>query len=520
MGIFLQVYNSSFVELLNHHNNRHMQQKITLSSLTIVFCLLMFYSCNNNGPKHDNTAQSSDTSAAVGSIDPVPLPDPGIPGFKFPEDSPTVNTWIHSGDMTKIYNHSWGIWKAMTDLSGEKYNGDDLRVYETWNTPAEIAKAIKSSEANKKMLMSREHFARGRSDLQKPRQFEHGPGMHTKSMHAAPAANDNSENLWVTVNYDPTAADYTITNKIYDANVLQGYLNAGNAMIPQFPNTSIAIKPTYKVITSNSLTNGYFELKVWTGPTDKDVGFPESDWDATVYIDPNNHGKGNGSVDKGHKGRTPETTYNVTDFISFKLDSPGVLSFDKQNPGNPAKVGDVAILVCMHMTTKEIQRWTWASYYWAPNPDKPFAPSSDDIAAARPSQLKGAPRHYGMTVAYTFISPDQPYTGGSKVGTSILTFNPYLEAGFDQSVLSPPVAFVNTNGKRVVNNVGVKTNCMSCHAMASVIPTDSNKNTNALNYIGDTYIDMGSKNTFPPKYIQLDFLWSIQGNMIGQAKSK
>jgi hypothetical protein len=114
-----------------------------------------------------------------------------------------------------------------------------------------------------------------------------------------------------------------------------------------------------------------------------------------------------------------------------------------------------------------------------------------------------------MAIAYTFINPDQPYTGGNNKGVSIYAYNPYLEAGFDTNVFYE-VAKVNTNGKTVINDVGVRTNCMSCHALANFNP--GNAVATGPGYIADTYIDMeGARFN---KVLKLDFLWSIQGNII------
>jgi len=106
--------------------------------------------------------------------------------------------------------------------------------------------------------------------------------------------------------------------------------------------------------------------------------------------------------------------------------------------------------------------------------------------------------------------PNQPYTGGDKKGTSVIAFNPFLEAGFGVSVFSSPGVVIGKNGT-VYNRVGCQTNCMSCHAMA--IYSQAPINNQPGSYIPDTYVDM-VKDPYFKNTLQLDFLWSIQANLL------
>ena len=83
----------------------------------------------------------------------------------------------------------------------------------------------------------------------------------------------------------------------------------------------------------------------------------------------------------------------------------------------------------MHVTSKEITPWTWQTFWWTPSPDLAVAPSSSDVVAARPRQLRGAPRNYAMSIAYATESPAQPNVGGSNVGESMLPTIPGLKRG-------------------------------------------------------------------------------------------
>jgi hypothetical protein len=200
--------------------------------------------------------------------------------------------------------------------------------------------------------------------------------------------------------------------------------------------------------------------------------------------------------------------------VHFKLTAAEAKAMNKEQGADVAHAGDYAILVAMHITTKEIKRWTWQTMWWAPDPNRAPAPSNAGVVAHRPAQLVGAPRHYAMAIAYQMIAPVQPFAGGKSVGQSIYVFNPYLEAGFGPKTFANPGQFaeksvVFTNGLTVSNDVGVRTNCMSCHAQASFtnLAAIQSGKTLPLGYLGNTYVDMGS-----PKFkgrVRTDFLWSI-----------
>ncbi|HEY0066200.1 MAG TPA: hypothetical protein VGB46_02520, partial [Flavisolibacter sp.] len=368
-------------------------RKLFIITAIIAFVFLFQYCSDNASPGTDNK-DNPDEAAAL-AITPVPLPNPGIPGFRFPEDSNIINAWVDQNQEDKIAAHGWGIWTALTQKTGQVYNGDSLRVFETWFTPDDISAAISASKANRKLQASEQRpFGRGR--LKTPHQFLHQRQMELgKAVNTIPSA--DSSRILGFVKYDPTAADFTIKNKLYESSVLQQMINNGQASIPDFPNTSITTKPVFQVINKASLVNGYYPLKVWTGPPDTLIAYPDSLWPACVYVDPSNKGQGNGSVDMGCKGRTPQTTYNVNDFIHFNLDKQTAKHL-KENYSLDAQEGDVAILLAMHVTSREIRRWTWQTFWWAPNADAPPAPSTSIAVNNRPAQLTGEARHYAMAI--------------------------------------------------------------------------------------------------------------------------
>lgn len=449
-------------------------------------------------------ANGRENLAAVPGVQPVALPNPGIPGFTFPQDSSTINRWIATGAATPISLHGWGIWTALSSTTNERYNGDTLRVFETWATKAEVDSALQHPQANKSMALLARRPRRLQRRLSRPRQFFRDPQLTHRlralgaSAHAMVGAS-SEEAVFESVSYDPAAARTIVSGQLFLASKLQGMLNNGQTGIPEFPNNSLAIKPVYEVVPGPNRSKGLYQMKVWTGSPAKPQTYGQDKWPACVYVDIANHGAGAGQVSQGCGPASPATTYNLADFVHYTLTAQEAAAM------GGGQAGDYAVLVAMHITTKEIKRWTWQTMWWAPNPTQAPAPSSPAVAAVRPAQLVGAPRHYAMAISYQMITPVQPFAGGNNKGTSIYAFNPYLEAGFSNSTFSE-VAQVVTNGITVINDFGVRTNCMSCHAQATFTPIGS-KTIQSPGYIADTYVDMAA-----PKFkgnLKTDFLWSI-----------
>jgi hypothetical protein len=82
--------------------------------------------------------------AGAGPLVAVGLPNPQVPGFRFPEDEATLVTWVRAAGAggpdapaanQNLLLHGWGLWTALTLPTAETENGEALRVFETWFTP-------------------------------------------------------------------------------------------------------------------------------------------------------------------------------------------------------------------------------------------------------------------------------------------------------------------------------------------------------------------------------------------------
>jgi hypothetical protein len=456
-----------------------------------------------------------------------------VPGFHFPEDSNVIYGWMNNPkfpnnyDSASVYNHAWGIWAGLTANSGEVYQGDSLLIFETWLGITDIQVLIDSNNSKGGCAATKQK--KTRTLLAHPNQFGHGPSatlLRTLTLNTkgnGPIENPVTE--WVTVSYDPNAACYATTNSILRQSVQNKYaVDNGIGNIPPFPNKAITIKPVYLVASD---TDNLVRIPVWSGP--KAEAYPASNWPTVVYADIKNRQAPNKKLVPAAKSDTnpadiAAATCNLSDFINFKVDSlmaAYMNAADSTEDGSGfATAGSIAILVGMHVTTKEIANWTWQSYYWAPDPANPLDPSSALAASLRPAQLQGAASHYAVIAGYAMVLPNQPLTGGTNTGViPVYSYNPYLESGFDSTFNNGNLVF--PNGKNPLNPAfiyGSQTNCMSCHTLAS--PQSIMTKNGVTNDIYSTVQYISNNDSFFINKVRLDFAWSIQGNTIKDAPIK
>jgi hypothetical protein len=464
-------------------------------------------------------AVSKETRAQIKA---VPLPDPKVPGFVFPEREATILGWVKaSGDPTnpqaqaaassQINLHGWGLWTALTAETDQVIEGQKLRVLETWYTPEDLTSPSAQGLTMESVVARR----RGRGRLEPIRQLRHAnPGRARVEVVGPPPA----QRITGFVKYDPSAARHIVSRRLFVKSVVDGLLAHGASGISPFPNNAVALKPVFQVITRSHLKEGrYYPLPVWTGPPPEPRSYGPSVWPAVVWIDLQGGGAGVGAIDmtlptqRDGSTRTDPTTYPIASLINFRLSAEDAANSNANARirGGPidAAAGDYSILVAMHVTSREVSRWTWQTFWWTPSPDLAVAPSSNAIVAARPAQLKDASRNYAMAIAYATETPAQPDVGGANVGESLYAYNPWLEAIFGPADLPDSVPGVS-QGQPVANNVGTRSNCMSCHAAANYNPASL---ATAPAYSGDRYFsldDLRFRGT-----LTVDFLWSIPGNV-------
>jgi len=454
-------------------------------------------------------------TAAGAAVAPVALPDPSVPEFHFPESEATLTRWITDmarGDdataaraFAAIHRHGWGLWTALTAETAQSYEGQRLRVFETWLGLDELADSAGLSQpaapppepAPRPALRQLRPLRVREADQDR----DEDPGHDSLE----PIAN----RALGFVKFDPTAATHIVRQQLLRREALDTLLEAGATQVPPFPATALAVKPVFQIVRRADLMDGrYYALKAWSGPPSAAQPWAPPQWPACVWIDLANGGGAGGAVDPlglaDGSTRTEETTYPLSSVLHFRLSAADAAALNASRSTPAVSAGDVALLVAMHVSGREIARWTWQTFWWTPAPDAPPSPSSNAIAALQPAELRGAARHYAMTLAYTMLSPEQPYTGGTNAGPAVYAYNPWLEARLGPADLPGSQPGYAPDGRPAANNVGVASNCMSCHAQANYNP---HKRGTAPQPSGARYVDLGAAQFVGT--LQVDFLWSI-----------
>lgn len=315
--------------------------------------------------------------------------------------------------------HVWAIWAGINEPAA---SGGPL--WETW-TPEEQVFASGPSP--------QDDAARAPAKFRRPRQFEDSG--------ASPQAAGQALLSFVLFNRE--AKEHVRTNKLHLKSTMDA-INAGfgpavpvaDRKIPDFPAASVVLKTAWWVVKSTGRTT----IPVWDASTAAAPSTPQppDDWKRAVRVDPTRVDIPTGETESvapfGACRVVP-----LSDFYFVRIDSAEMLAevvaalgasgVQSQNPA----LHDYVVLVGMHLTTKEIPDWVWATFWWHD------AAGAGPFAAQRPSSMPRPWSSYLMDVTLDADSPTEP-GGGPNV-----CYNPWLEARFQDGIVS---------------------NCMGCHQKA------------------------------------------------------
>jgi hypothetical protein len=396
-------------------------------------------------------AVGAEASLAAG-ITPVPIP----PGYGFPTAKPVINEWIRYNDVGSMRNHAWQLWAGMGSPS------QGWPVWETWYNSSDVFTSCAPQGKNMKLFMA----AFKRTSLHNfvvPRQFLKADKNFLQRFKANGGQGVVSGNK-----FDPTAVTFLKTphpgpggaNYCYVSKASLTALNnawpAGTSTqdrgIVDFPDQAIETKPVYSLVKKTGLT----PQPLWqgiAGSTNHQYPTPDT-WTTCVLVDP----AGSGGLRKATAAEIasahPATglACNSSKYLyaplsmmySFAMSAAEATAYNNALNGGTAAAGDYAVLVAMHVNTKEIADWTWQTYYWAPGGAGPYQVTSPGSIANQPASLPAPWKDYAMCTNY-----NQNYPFGTA--SMDVCYNPYLET--------------NLTG---IDGTG--SNCMSCHGAAVVGP--------------------------------------------------
>jgi hypothetical protein len=431
---------------------------------------------------------SQDTAQAQ-TIKPEPI---ALPRSVFPADSHSLDALIASQDTAALRRHAWTLWSGITANSHQSVQGQVLPIFETWlseqNAFSAAARRLVQGLGRRILL-----------PLSHPSQFRHRPQTPVLRDLARGRASPILESLLASVKLSPDSADFLQAShetpaggghsysykSAHDLTNLNGYFDqnatpvAGRKII-DFPAPATDLKLVFLPVKAKDLS----PIPIWQGQADStnpDQPTPDT-WKSCVAVDPTDRRSGTASIDCNGQTVTAEIV-PLNRFFSVRLDAArarAINALTGLHGAGALAAGDYHVLVAIHVTTKEIANWTWATFWWqnGSNPPDKFPGSVDDLPDA--DQVKGVWRNYAMCIADAIVTPfNDPH------GTPVVCFNPYLET-------SQPD--------------GVHSNCMSCHARATFPGVDY-----PSSYVPNGWVDLADPNVFA-RQSKTDFVWSIQNS--------
>jgi hypothetical protein len=353
-----------------------------------------------------------------------------------------VEGWVRRNDTGAMTEHAWELWGGLTTEVTQQVGGRQERypTFETWVDeftvfPQRSPLAAAAAPAPPSGAAAKEPAHR----FTRPKQLLHRPGRPRRAAAAAPSTTPATPRV-VTVKYTKEIYDNVWSHHYNQTAVMQDLNESWTKTSPptpladrkvqDFDDQSIMLKPTYQIISGTSASL----VPYWAGPSfSSNPSAPAfTTWTNKMLVVP--------------PGLPPVKIVGVPvvpvdDFYHFKLNKQEAEYINSMQQGT-FQEGDYAILVAMHVSSREIDNWTWQTFWWSI--DKPKIPERVRARVAAPFD------HYDVAVGYSFTTgPD------SVSGLNVVCYNPYLEADFDNSTFEKP------------GQLGIESNCMSCHRAAA-----------------------------------------------------
>jgi hypothetical protein len=435
----------------------------------------------------------------------------------YPATPATIRGWIESGDTRAIRAHGWDIWAAITATAH-----DSTPVWQTWYSGHELFEdtmGVGGATRAHAHLLPIEH----------PRQFAHATLLGTGHGRGG-IPRDLAERVFAFNRFTEGTARYIAANglnlRARLADTLVKMELAGRPLAQRevlvsqdsVDAASFVIKPVFLFIAKDSVS----AIPYWDGydrqHTSGDTLHPPPRfWRQAVAVDPTGRLRAGDSVFMAFN-QEPKRWLRVVPLGAFyhrvvsQAEADSLTTFGSENGDDlgfasdtsdaavraAAQPGNVALLMAMHVTGKEIVNWTWQSFWWSPLTNDPR------YGADRPASIPAPWNNYLMTVAYAMQQPD---------GSPLVAFNPYLET----SLFGPGPG---ANEPNMAPWTGVGTNCMSCHRRAAVayrtLPPHNGLQPGFTDYGPAGMVDAGDTTVFmlrAPGWLgatlKTDFLWSV-----------
>jgi hypothetical protein len=305
-------------------------------------------------------------------------PAPGYegipPGFDYPADKAQLEQYRKDEDLSALRKHSWMLFAGMTV---EKPDGRPY--WETWYRATEAFRPEGPTPQGPRPVIRQ---------FETPNQF--------KRSGVQPEAPGQSAISFVLFNWE--GFHHIRTNGLFDASKLD-QINASfpsgtawnNRKIPDFPAPAMTIKAVWWPVAGDDKT----PIPIWDNDPARPLprGNDFDTWKRVVVVDGTRMTVPNGEfIDARYNNKTFPHSHvvGVASFYGFKVDQAsidavvnnpdqGLRTLIQRALGRPLRVGDFMVLVAMHATSKEIDDWTWQTFWWHDKPnDGPYAADRPD----------------------------------------------------------------------------------------------------------------------------------------------
>ena len=486
-----------------------------------------------------------------------------------------IEGWIAKDDRAAMQEHAWRLFAGIMRpvYQDENYSPLDpnavVRVYDTWHSidealPEKGKPVVDFSQSNNAKTLTSTKTLSVKNTLRQvdaPTQISHHGGMVSKPVTPDATKPQEGQSLLTAAVVSDVKYSDEIVKFIQDQlmetaqqdgkTVVKDYKLAalqqsGTTALDFKDPKGIMLKPAYTIVKGNGSTiiARWDEELSTTNPTTVDtITAPlnantqvagERTWTQEAVIIPPGYDMPQTPVYGRDGAKLP--VVSVNDFHHFKLTEEqadelrgGILN-ELMGPNvKNIEAGDYAILTSMHIATREVDDWTWQTFWWQPKADGTVADDPSvpaDIKALFSQDMWKPLAYFRAGVGYDYTTPD---------GKDVICSNPYLEGPFGlrdalEAVYGTPKdakgndrlatveVFIRDNAGKPINPYtragnGLKTNCITCH-LAAAYP-DNTYGTLPADTQGK-YPDYGLLTGNEPLFsgrVRTHFLWGVAGKI-------
>lgn len=379
--------------------------------------------------------------------------------------------------LPKIRDHGWKLLRAVTQPASP---GSTLPRWLSWCTKQELlgdpAKARPACNGSLTRLKGFESltFTLSKSEIlneTQPADTHHGPP-------------DASELHVGSVLFDPNAAHRFAQPalgkspplskvKLWppDVSTILTGVSGEQRHLDPFPNTSVVVKPVWRVFPRRPATIGVWNGRVPVGTRNGQAALIEGNFPEPAHIDVPRQDpcgpQGPPAIAPGTHGKPTLGNFFFLPICKELYNNlSGIVS---------STIGDYLVLEGFHVITRETEDWVWTTFWWHDNPEQgPFA-------SGRPRDL--ARSVWGNYLMNITLGPDRVSAAHGIPVSNV--FNPYSELALQN---------------------GIHTDCFGCHQIAAA-PLEPGGGLPARD--DPPYTRLTDNAAVDSLHVRTEFLWSI-----------